>query len=128
MFMDVYVGYLDTTDTFNYDGGDWNGNTPKRITSIFPFSHDVWRLIMSKMKNQEFEGKQTDWGAYVVKVNKEQIIDIFEEVVSKNKSIIEFVGRQKTYKDKDVYNIQNIRNELNQLDSNTLYALTCRET
>ena len=32
---DVYIGDLDDPE-FHWDGGDWNGNVPRAIASVFP--------------------------------------------------------------------------------------------
>lgn len=129
MMLDAYIGELTTTDKFNYEGGDWNGNVPKRNSSFFPFAHDIFKIMMKKMKSNEIEGKQVDWGGYVLKANKEQIISIFEEMMEDRKDFVESMKRLTPDGDKkDLYGIERMREELHALEEGKIYALTCVES
>lgn len=77
MFLDVYIGDLDDPD-FSWDDGDWNGNCPKRKSPFFPPQAPFSNLI-DMIKQGRFEGKQVDWGGWVAKVKKEQILKFIEE-------------------------------------------------
>jgi len=70
-----YVGDLDDP-TFDAEGGDWNGNTPARLSPEFPplgtrgnaGFHD-W------VEASGVECIQTDFGAWVARVTKSQILE-----------------------------------------------------
>jgi hypothetical protein len=73
----MFVGDL---KNFNWEGGDWNGNLPKRLTSAFPpvnkYSYhgalDRWVRKVGAFY------AQTDFDAYVARVTRAQILDFIE--------------------------------------------------
>ena len=76
----VYLGSLEDPK-FEWSGGDWNGNTPSAIFTEFP--------PMGRHYNGDFhawvnisgvECKQTDYGGWVARVTKFQIIDFVAQV------------------------------------------------
>lgn len=75
-YYSVYIGYMD--NTFDWDKGDWSGNTPNRRSPFFPPATPFDKVI-DKIDSGEFEGKQLDWGAWGAKVNKEQIVNFIKE-------------------------------------------------
>jgi hypothetical protein len=83
-FHDVYIGDLDDPN-FRWQGGNWEGNCPRALSPFFPPGtpsgpgNPFWALI-EKLNKKQFEGKQSDWGAWVAKVNKEQIETFIDEV------------------------------------------------
>lgn len=82
-FLDVYIGDLDDSN-FHWEGGNWEGNSPRGIGGPwFPpgpgSSSPFWALI-ERIKANQFEGKQCDWGAWIAKVHKEQIEAFIDEV------------------------------------------------
>jgi hypothetical protein len=77
-FLDVYIGDL-SDPSFHWDGGDWNGNVPTRLSPFFPGGDRIRRVMLERIESKAYEGKQTDWGGYVAKVTKQQIKDLIEE-------------------------------------------------
>jgi hypothetical protein len=77
-FLDVYIGDL-SDPSFRWDGGDWNGNVPKRLSPFFPDGHRVQGAVLKRIEDGTYVGKQTDWGGHVAKVTKQQIKDLIEE-------------------------------------------------
>jgi hypothetical protein len=74
----VYVGNLDD-EKFCWEGGDWNGNVPTSITSHFPPAREHYNgLYHDWLKTSEIEWKQTDFGGWVAKVSKSQILEYIE--------------------------------------------------
>jgi len=69
---DVYIGYND--DSFSWENGNWNGNTPKNGSPRFPTPTPFNKLI-DKIQDGTYQGKQLDWGAWGAKVSKAQIVD-----------------------------------------------------
>ena len=91
MIIDVYIG-LSNDPSFKWEGGDWNGNIPKRITPTFPcavhrssedlhpgsplsYENTYW---VPACKDFGLELVQLDWGAFGAKINKSQILDLIK--------------------------------------------------
>ena len=75
-YLDVYIGRLDDPD-FRWDGGDWNGNVPKRLSPFFPPSCGpglgAFSAFMRRFEDGRFVGKQTDWAGWVVRASRATI-------------------------------------------------------
>jgi hypothetical protein len=80
-FLDVYIGDL-SDPSFHWDGGDWSGNVPVRLSPFFPEGHRVQGAVLKRIGDGTYVGKQTDWGGHVAKVSKQQIKDLIEEQYS----------------------------------------------
>ena len=82
MYLDVYIGYFDDPlfewDEKKWNKDTWSGNCPHRKSPLFPYPAPFFQLI-KKIENKEFEGKQVDWGGWVARVTKQQIIGFFRE-------------------------------------------------
>src|SRR5207237_9627937 len=77
-FLDVYIGDLEDP-SFHWDGGNWNGNVPTRLSPFFPDGDRIRHVMLKRIDSKVYDGKQTDWGGYVAKVTKQQIKDLIEE-------------------------------------------------
>jgi hypothetical protein len=58
---DVFVGELDDP-TFNWEGGDWDNNAPRRLSPTFPpvgTSYGPWAVVYRRVQEGQLEGKQT---------------------------------------------------------------------
>ena len=80
MFLDVYVGFFD--ETFDWDGWSSVGNAPKRRSPFFPGGNEINRELRARIKAGAYEGRQVDWGAWVAKANRQQILDFINSVYS----------------------------------------------
>ena len=77
MEVDVYIGHLDSPENgnFKWEGGDWNGNIPHRISpQFFPNAHDAFQKILDWTHSSDWEGKQLDWGAWGIKMRKQDLL------------------------------------------------------
>lgn len=72
---EVYVGNLKDTG-FKWEGGNWNGNIPARLSPIFPpLTGNYNRTYASWLSSVGVESRQTDFGGHVAKVTRSQILD-----------------------------------------------------
>ena len=75
-YLDVYIGDLSEFD-FD-DQRRWNiGHAPKALSRLFPpitGSALFWAIVKGKISSQ-----QVDWGAWVAKATKAEIIRIVED-------------------------------------------------
>jgi hypothetical protein len=79
-YYDAYVGRLDDP-SFHWDGGDWNGNGPHRLSPFFPSTHEpVFWEVLRRIERGDYEGKQTDWGGWVAKVTKVQLLELMSDL------------------------------------------------
>ncbi|WP_100398739.1 hypothetical protein [Bacillus sp. FJAT-44742] len=84
MLLDVYIGTLDDS-IFSYKGGNWSGNTPKKISPWFPEGHKAFSLLLEKIKNNEFRGKQVDWGGWAAIITSDIICLFLNELPASEK-------------------------------------------
>lgn len=74
-----WIGVLEDP-SFKWEGGDWNGNTPKAISPDFPpISDSNARRYAAWVKKWSIEEKQTDWGAWVAKATGAQLVLLVED-------------------------------------------------
>ena len=70
---DLYIGDLDDPK-FHWEGGDWNGNSPRGVTGVHV---SVDRFTFDKFTNMidegELPGIQADWGCWVARLKREEI-------------------------------------------------------
>ena len=115
-FHDVFIGSLEDPD-FHWDGGDWNGNIPSMLTPRFPSSWWDFLEVLRRIEEGVYEGKQVDWGAWVAKVDKQQITEFLDERLAA--SAIHTGMTQ---------SMQDVRTPIEGLESDKLYALVACET
>ena len=73
MYLDLYVGDLDDPE-FSWEGGDWNGNVPRRRSPFFPQARrHGYSEFIDRVSGGVYPGKQTDWGGWVAKMTPAQI-------------------------------------------------------
>lgn len=113
----AYVGDLND-ERFKWEGGNWNGNVPKRQSPEIWFSHDVQRIMLKRIEEGKLVGKQTDWGAYVAKATRKDIEDIINTIETDMKDII------KNFKNNP---FDDFREFLNLLNEDQEYALVTAE-
>jgi len=64
------------------DLGDWNGNLSKWLTKAFPDRgawSDPFFAVMRGIESGKYEGAQVDWGSWVAKMTKDQILGFIAE-------------------------------------------------
>ena len=118
----VYVGDL-ADPKFHWDGGDWNGNVPRPLGPSFPGAgfRDYCR-VMDIVRSGRFEGRQTDFGGWVARVTRHQLLDLLEE----------WYGRDPWYTDPakmphQYEQLQKVRAFILSLDPNATYGLVAWE-
>lgn len=81
MVIDVYIGRLDSVEngTFKWDGGDYSGNTPNRISPYFPYGYETIKQIWKIIDSGQYDGKQLDWGAWGVKMDKQSLLMFIDD-------------------------------------------------
>lgn len=99
MFLDVYIGDI-ADPRFSWDDGNWEGNVPRRISPFFPDGHRAYSVLVRRIGQGMYVGKQTDWGGWVAKVSKGEIqqfllsclnIDVAAQPRSEHAALVEFV-------------------------------------
>ena len=122
---DVYIGDLDDPQ-FHWDGGDWNGNVPKPIASVFPPVGGSYNECFHRWVDESgVECRQTDFGGWVARVSQEQLADYIEYCY----------GSESMYTDPDkrqawkhlVDRLEKLRHVVAGLDQGRLYALVATE-
>lgn len=113
----AYVGDLQDKN-FSWDGGNWNGNIPKRQSPEIWFGHDVWRYVVKAIKDEKLVGKQTDWGSHVARASKKDVEELLDTIEEKNEDILEHFSSN-PYDD--------IREYLKTLSEDEEYALVVAE-
>lgn len=80
----MYIGDLDDPD-FVWDPDDETyqiGNAPRAIGQNLPFSRGLGYMafnLINKIGAGEYEGRQVDWGCWVARVTRAQIVDFIHE-------------------------------------------------
>ncbi len=73
-----YIGDLNDP-SFSWDDGDWSGNVPKAITHGFPDESEAFSRIIKGIEDLEFDGKQTDFGGWVARMTKKEILELIDK-------------------------------------------------
>ena len=69
---EVFIGKVKSKE-FDYDKpGNWDGYSPDALCKPQHHSSLFWDIL------RESNAKQTDWGCYVVKMNKSELIDFLD--------------------------------------------------
>ncbi len=113
-YLDVYIGDLNDP-TFHWDGGDWNGNVPTRLSPFFPDGSRIQRVILDRISSGAFDGKQTDWGGHVARVTRQQLKDLLDEQLGV------------TAAEGSLSDSRELRDFVNRLNPRKLHALVCTE-
>lgn len=77
--LDAWIGSLEDED-FHWEGGNWSGNVPQRRSPFLPNGPRAFAQLIRKINQGEIDGKQTDWGGFVARVTRAQIIDFMAEL------------------------------------------------
>jgi len=74
-YCSMYIGDL-SDPSFAWDGGDWNGNLPARISPIFPPAREHYnKAFHDWVLLSGVEYKQTDFDGWVAVTTKRQLED-----------------------------------------------------
>jgi hypothetical protein len=112
MDVEVFIGNLNDPD-FKWEGGNWSGNCPSRISPFFPNPLKFFDTIVSQIDNNTIYGKQTDWGSWVAPLYPSEIMDIINNYYER--------------KPENAKQARAIKRYINSLDSQLKYALVACE-
>jgi hypothetical protein len=83
----VYVGDL-ADPTFKWEGGDWNGNVPARLSPEFPpMSGHYNAALQAWVKPKGVACETTDFGGWVARVTKAHIFEFLAEAYRGNEEL-----------------------------------------
>jgi len=85
-----FVGDLEDPK-FDYEGGNWNGNMPPRISPYIPLSGMLFQQARNKVRSNEWEGKQTDWGSYVIRLYPNQLETYLKECLKHDTKFVDSI-------------------------------------
>jgi len=75
---EVYIGKV-KSEKFDFDAkGDWSGYTPEPLCDLF-FCNKLYWDIVSAVNGQNPKTKQTDWGCFVIKFSKSELISYLDK-------------------------------------------------
>ena len=79
-FFDVYIGDLDDP-SFKWEGGDWNGNSPRSVVGLFPniSREEPFSQVQDLIHTGALVGKQTDWGSWVAIASREALLQLIND-------------------------------------------------
>jgi hypothetical protein len=121
MYLDVYIG--DPTDpTFSWEGGNWSGSVPTRLSPFFPWGRTHFNTVV-RMAEEAANGRQTDWGAWVLLLSAKDIQALFNEWYGTREvppiTFSDFPHLQREFDD--------LRTFVEALDDSKLWALVASE-
>lgn len=64
----VYIGDPADPD-FKWQGGNWDGNVPRRIGPLFP-PPEPFQLLLDRIETGRLSGAQVDWGGWVARADR----------------------------------------------------------
>lgn len=89
----VYVGDL-ADPTFKWEGGDWNGNVPARLSPEFPPMAGHYNAAFHAwVKAKGVTCEKTDFGGWVARVTKAHIFEFLAEAYRGNEELPWVVDR-----------------------------------
>jgi len=77
MVIEAHIGLLNEPG-FDFYGGDYSGNIPKRLSPLLPNGSEVHAYICRLERNGENEARQLDWGAFGAIFTKQQLADFVD--------------------------------------------------
>jgi hypothetical protein len=82
-YYDVYIGSL-ADPRFSWEGGNWHHNVPGQASPFFPPADLPWNGVfpelVDRIERGIYQGKQTDWGGWVARATKAEILSFIEEI------------------------------------------------
>ena len=84
---EVFVGDLDDS-TFQWEGGNWQGNVPARLSPVFPpLPGNYNRVYDEWVSAAGIPSKQTDFGGHVAQVTRSQILEFIASSYKTNETL-----------------------------------------
>jgi hypothetical protein len=115
-FYDVFVGSLEDPD-FRWEGGNWDGNIPHALTPDFPCGRRGFDEVLHRIEAGIYVGKQVDWGAWVAKVDKQQVKALLDDLYVTSPPPVPHL----------VDHLAKVREAVERLESDRKYALVAYE-
>ncbi len=120
-YRDVYIGLLEDPK-FSWQSGNWEGNAPDAISPLFPPAMGAFNELIDRIESGAYEGKQTDWEAWVAKVSKQQILCFIEDCYAGDRNYTD-----PTYMPHLYDKMQELLRHVESLDNHKIYALVASE-
>ena len=125
----TYVGDLDDPAfSWNPDDSAYNGgNAPRAVSPQFPALNGMESVgfhLVCKIASGEFSGKQVDWGCWVARVTKAQIVDFINRYYLWAECSRRYAQLDSTFEME--YN--ELLSYVNLLESGKQYGLVARES
>ena len=111
----AHIGALDDP-SFNFYGGDYNGNIPNRLSPLLPVPHDIHSRIWALVRDGADNARQLDWGAVGVIYTRQQLLDFIGSLY-KERNLPHIIER-----------IKEAEKYIQGLDPDTKYVLVAYET
>lgn len=75
---DAYIGDLEDPG-FLWEGGEWNGNMPRRLGPLFPsIDHASLSRFIEWAEGEGCVFRQADWGCHIARVDKRQLLNFMD--------------------------------------------------
>jgi hypothetical protein len=125
MLLNAYIGDLEDHN-FKWTGGDWNGNVPRQLS---PTLVGCFWAIVRAIEAGRYPGKQTDFGGWVAKVTRQQLLEFVQENLEPLRHEADS-GQPppEGYQGAHFERLQRVYAFLSTLEDGKLYALVAAET
>jgi hypothetical protein len=125
--LDVYIGQLEWPELDpDTDARRVTNTAPRRLSLSFPppsgTRENPYFLVLRKIENGAFPGKQTAWGAWIAKVRKGQIDQLIDEIYAGDR-----ISRDPDYKPHLSAQLTQLHSCIESLEQDTDYALVANK-
>jgi hypothetical protein len=72
MVIEAHIGLLHDLG-FDFYGGDYNGNIPKRLSPYLPKAHEIHKHMWDLIRGGDPSARQLDWSAVGIIYTQEQL-------------------------------------------------------
>ncbi|MDH3715582.1 MAG: hypothetical protein OET44_17235 [Gammaproteobacteria bacterium] len=124
--LDVYIGQLEWPELDTGSDTPVDNTAPRRLSSSFPppsgTRENPYSLVLRKIENGIFPGKQTAWGAWIAKVRKGQIDQLIDEIYAGDR-----ISRDPDYKPHLSAQLTKLHSCIESLEQDTDYVLVANK-
>ncbi len=124
--LDVYIAKLDDTELEAVGESRSVNTAPKRLSSSFPppsgTRENPFFVVLRKIEDGVFNGRQTPWGAWVARVRKGQIDKFVDEIYAGDRIV-----RDPDYKPHLSAQLTRLHSFIQSLEQDTDYALVANK-
>ena len=124
--LDVYIGQIEWPEQEPDSGHRGPTASPRRLSSSFPppsgTRENPYFLVLRKIENGVFSGKQLAWGAWIARVRKGQIDELIDEIYAGDRIV-----RDPDYKPHLSAQLTQLHSCIESLEQDTEYALVANK-